>query len=69
MAAKRGRSITNFGGFLNPFAIGGSGEIAPATSPVRLTFKIVSNIVTFNKQSNLLTFNNQSTVLTFEDDS
>ncbi len=24
MAAKRGRSITNFGGFLNPFAIGGS---------------------------------------------
>ena len=24
MAAKRGRSITNFGGFLNPFAIGGA---------------------------------------------
>lgn len=24
MAAKRGRSITNFGGFLNPLAIGGA---------------------------------------------
>lgn len=35
MAAKRGRSITNFGGFLNPLAIGGSGE--PPTVPVALT--------------------------------
>ncbi len=24
MAVKRGRSITNFGGFLNPFSVGGA---------------------------------------------
>lgn len=67
MTAKRGRSITNFGGFLNPFAIGGSDSVQP-TAPIVLTFPNRTYILTFDMRSYLLTFNDRSVILTFDED-
>lgn len=50
MAAKRGRSITNFGGFLNPFAIGGGPPVVPATTTVSLSLYRRSSSLTLRSR-------------------